>query len=260
MANAVLSWVNLVDASATVLSASNTAGDLSAANLSDTIVGRRWRTTDTAGFGQADFGAAVTIGIVALLFCRDTPMPTATETIRHRFDLVTPGTGTVLDSGAIATGVRAGYGYHVYVPASPIVARYWRFTYAMPSLTYVDTGRAWAGAKFQPVRNLDFGHDETWGDLSIVTASLRSGAEFVDARARRRAWRIAFNWMTAADKDSMQEMLRVAGLGGQVLAVRDPASTDIGRDAMLGRIAEPVALARPGPVQYSAPITIRETL
>ena len=71
-----LSWVNHVDDSATVLTADVTAGDLSISNVADSIIGRRHRTTTLTSYGQADFGSDKTVGIICLVFPRDTPIPT----------------------------------------------------------------------------------------------------------------------------------------------------------------------------------------
>jgi len=259
MAKAVLSWINHVDAAATILTASDTAGDLSISNVADAIVGRRHRTTDLTSWGQADFGANKTVGLVVLVFARDQTMPTA-GTIRHQFDPDggTPGTGATHDSTAISTGVIDGYGYHIYKPATAFSARYWRWTYAITGVTFVDLGRAWAGEAWQPTFNIVLGYDDEWGDRSRVVAAERSGAEFVDERAKQRFFAFGLNALSASEKDEIREMQRLVGVSGQIIFIKDPDSP--AKDTVLGRLAASTPIRHSFIPIYSKAFTLRESL
>lgn len=258
-AKIILSWVNHVDIANAVLTASDAAGDLAVANLANPIIGRRWRTTSTTGWAQIDFLGDVEIGVLALRFPRDTTFPTA-GTIRHRLDADggTPGTGAAYDSTAVAIGTADGYGYHVHVPASAQTARYWRFDFAVSGVSYIDVGRAWAGAAWRPTYNIVLGYGDGWDDLSRVSASARSGAEFVDARARQRAYAFALEALDDTERDELREMQRLAGIGGQVLFVKNPSAP--ARETLLGRMAQTTPLLhREMPIHAKA-FTLRESL
>ena len=257
-----LSWVNHVDAAATVLTASNTAGDLSIENVADSIIGRRHRTTVLTAHGQADFITDKTIEMVALIFPRDTTIPTA-GTVTHTFDADggTPGAGVALDSGAVAIGAVDGYGYHVYKPANAVTARYWRWTFNITGVTFIDTGRAWAGEIFQPTFDISFGYGDEWVDLSRVSAARRSGAQYVDERARARVFSFALNALSEAERDEIREFGRIAGRSKQVLFVKDPAAP--AKETVLGRMAQTTPLLRPlvtSTALYSKLFTITESL
>ena len=260
MGRCVLAWDNLVDEA--TLSASGESGDLTASNMANPIVGRRWRGPTNTAWGQADFGSDQTVEIVGLVFPRDSTLMGAAETVQHQFDAHggTPGTGTVHDSGAIASGVRDGYGYHVYVPAAAVTARYWRFTFNAPSLSVIDVGRAWAGPKWQPARNFEFEREDRWDDLSRVVPAVRSGAEYVDPRARQRMMAFELANLSNADRDQAREAARSAGLANQVLFVTDPDSADLGREAILGRLIETRPIRQLHPVVWALSFAIRESL
>ncbi len=239
-----LSWVNLVDEATTTLSTSDSAGDLSISNVADSIIGRRHRTTVLTAWGQADFGSDQTVDIVALIFPRDAPIPLA-GTIQHEFDADggTAGSGVAHDSGAIAIGTADGYGYHVYKPSASVTARYWRWNFNVSGVSFIDTGRAWAGEVFEPEFDIAFGYGDEWGDLSRVSRAARSGAEYVDERARRRSMAFALNALSQAERDEVREMARIAGLSKQLLMVRDPAAP--AKETVLGRVARINPITRP---------------
>lgn len=259
VAKIALSWVNHIDASGVVLSASSTAGNLAVQNVADTIIGRRHRLTSETGWGQADFGANVTIGIVALRFPRDTAFPTS-GTIRHQLDADggTAGSGATYDSTAISIGTADGYGYHVHLLSSPVSARYYRWTFAVSGVSFIDTGRVWAGEAWRPTYNIVFGYADEWADLSRISASERSGAEYVDERPRQRAFAFGLEALSESERNDLREMQRIAGISKQVLFVKDPDSP--AKETVLGRIAssQPI-LHRDLPI-YTKAFTIRESL
>ena len=259
---ALLSWINHVDDAATVLTASHTAGDLAISNVADSIIGRRHRTTTLTAYGQADFGADKIVGTVALVFPRDTAIPVA-GTVQHTFDANggTPGTGAALDSGAVAIGTADGYGYHVYKPTNAVTARYWRWTFNVSGVSFIDTGRAWAGEAWQPAFDIAFGYGDEWADLSRVSSAQRSGAQYVDERARRRLFGFALNALSESERDEIREMQRIAGISKQVLFIKDPASP--AKETVVGRLAQTTPILRPhisSTALYAKLFTVTESL
>jgi len=255
MSNIKISYQNLIDSAA--LSASSSAGDLSIANVADPRVGRRWRVMSPGGWAQADFGANVSLDTIALAFPRDVPL--ATGTVQHQFDADggTPGAGAVYDSTAINLGLVAGYGIHVLQLPAPISARYWRWTYALTS-AYADTGRAWAGTSWQPAANFSYGAGDEWDDLSSVSISKRSGAEFVDAKPRQRSMAFSLDFMLDADMQVSRELQRICGLSSQVLVIKDPTSAS--KESLIGRLSKINPITNPNFSIYAHPYQVRESL
>lgn len=255
--NVIFSYQNLVDSAATQLTASSSVGNNSISNVADPRVGKRWRVLSPGGYGQADFRANKNIDIVVLVFPRDTTL--AKGTVQHQFDADggTPGTGAVLDSGAVDIGLVDGYGYHIYRPSSTISARYWRWTYALTT-AYADTGRAWAGTVWQPACNFIYGASDQWDDLSAVSISRRSGAEFVDVKPKQRGISFALDFMLDADRQIARELQRVSGLSGQVLVIKDP--TNAPKETVLGRFGKINPILDANFSIFSQPYQVRESL
>lgn len=256
MAIAALSWVNHVDSA--VMTASDTAGDLAASNVANPIIGRRWRTTDLTAFMDVDFGADKTVELLLLRFPRDTDIPLS-GTVQHQLDADggTPGTGAAYDSGAVSIGTADGYGYHVHLPTST-TARYWRWTFNITGISWIDVGRAWAGEIYQPTRSISFGYGDEWSDLSRPAISDRSGAEFVDERSRQRVFAFSFDSLETADRDEFRELGRISGLSKQVVFVKDPTSP--AKETILGRLAQTTPLVHRELPIHSKAFVIRESL
>lgn len=237
MANGVLSWVNLADSG--TMSAGSAVATLPVNNLQDTVVQKVWRSNaSTNTYVQVDLGSAQTVGVICLAGLNIA----ATDTIAIALDVTTPGAGAVLSVAAAASNVVAGHGLWVYVLATSLSARYVRLTINAPSLVgtpgYIQAGRLWVGAAWQPGRNFGYGWGQNWTDGSQIDTAPRSGAEYVNLGPKRRFVSFSFDGLTEAEaRTYAREMDRVAGASGQVLFVPDPASAYIQGDSVLGRIS-----------------------
>jgi hypothetical protein len=234
MALPVLGVVNHVDRSGTVLTASGTTGDLTASNMANPIVGRRWRTSSLTAYCTVDFGSDVDIAVMALRFPRDTTFPTS-GTVQHQLDPDggSAGSGATYDSGAVSINTTDGYGYHVIVPGAEYSARYWRFTFNVSGVSFLDVGRAWAGPVYRSTYGLAFGDTDTWLDPSLLQTGARSGAEYVDALPVRRILRDGFVAVTNLERSEVREIARQAGASSQVLFTRDADA--VSTETVIGR-------------------------
>jgi hypothetical protein len=274
---ALLSWVNWCDRAGTVITGSTQAGSLGPTRLADPQVRSRWRSAAGVTTPQLDmdFGTSREVGIIALAQPDDAGgvnadgeargVMASTDTVRHRLDVTTAGAGAVLDTTAIAGGWRAGYGMHVYQPASPLTARYWRCSLDAASLAsvpgFVDLGRAWAGPAWQPTRgNLAYGFGEAWADGAEVQRNARSGLEFVDFGPRQRVLTFAFNFLNKADGAQIRELQRIAGLSRQVLFVPFPDGTDEDAAPIIGRLTEVQPITVPSYARCAVAFQIRQSL
>lgn len=257
-AKILLSWVNHVDTLGVTFSASQEAGDNSATNLASPIIGRRWRTTVTFPHVDIDLGSNKTIGVLALRFPRDTETFSDVVSIRHDLDAEggTPGTGAVY-SDIVNSNVTDDYGYHAHVLSSAQTARYWRVTLASNS-DFTDIGRAWAGEAWRPTFNIGLGYEDTWADLSRVSASNRSGAEFVDERARQRLFAFGLNALSESERDEIREMQRIVGISKQVLFVKDPDAFSL--ETIIGRLGRTTPIRHAEIPIHTKAFEIRESL
>ena len=255
----LLSWVNHVDLAAAAITASQETGNLSISNVASSIIGRRWRTTELTGWGQVDFGTDQEVGVLALRFPRDTPFPVA-GTISHQLDADggTPGAGAAYAALTQPIGTTEGYGYHVHLPTTAITARYWRFTFAVTGVSFIDVGRAWAGPAWRPTFNIALGYQDGWSDLSRISSSTRSGAEFVDVRARQRAFTFGLEALSDTERDELREMGRLTGISQQLLFVKDPDTPTM--ETVLGRMSGTTPIRHRNIPIHQKAFSIRESL
>lgn len=258
-AKILLSWENHVDGTTAILTASQSAGDGAVSNLANPVVGRRWRTTDMAAYVDIDFGADKTVDVLALVFPRDSAFP-GLGSLSHTLDPDggTPGAGAAWSSGAVAIGLVAGYGYHVQMPPASVTARYWRFAFNTVGVPVIDVGRAWAGSGFRPEYNISYGYEDRWDDLSRVSASARSGAEFVDSRARQRSYAFGLDAVTDSEKSTVREFARITGISSQVLFVKDPDNP--ATETLLGRMVQSTPIRHANIGIHQKAFALRESL
>lgn len=259
MTNITISYINRADAG--TVTASDAVTGLAADNVQTPVVAKRWRVTSTTPWLEVDFGSAVEIGALALVFPRDTSFPTGADTVRHRLSAVAAGDGELLDTGAQAIGTVEGYGVHVHLLSAAVDAQYWRVDLSAPSLStqgFIDLGRAWAGPAWVPELNMDYGWRRAWADSSALAEAEKSGAQYVRAGAQRRTVEVAFGFMTEDDAEEAEEMQRLAGLNGQALVIPKPDKA--GRTALVGRMRQVVPIGQPHFDRYATGIRIEESL
>lgn len=257
MANIWLSWFNWVDAASATLTADVEAGDLVAENLRERQGYKVWRS-DGLSTGATDAGLSVDFGRVrevealAVMFPRSND-PTlydepedfaASDTIRHRLSAVSAGAGELYDSGAVASGVLAGYGYHVVRLNAAVNARYWRIdldAISRADLGYVDVARVWAGPVWAPAIGFSFGDGYGWGSDSSVSRASRGVAEFVDNIEPLRTWSMALDGLSDEEREELLEFERRVTTGAQFLIARSDVSS--GKGEMLARQQQSLGLS-----------------
>jgi hypothetical protein len=301
--NCLLSWVNHLDSAATVVSSSSSVTGLGPERLKDPQVRRRMRTAVgvTSPTLNIDLGATKEVGVMAVLQPDDpgyidadgSPVGymAATDTIRHRLDATTAGTGALYDSlyyrdaaytGATldlnftaqsyreyqndtSSGIVAGYGLSAHVLPTAVQARYWQADIAATSLAttpgYLDLGRLWIGPAWRPTRNFAYEWTDEWEDLSTVTGVQRSGLEFVDKGPKRRVLTFGLKALTEPEaKVTVKELGRIAGISGQVLFIQEPDGPYEGYEAIIGRLVEVSPITQPNFAMYERVFQIRQSL
>lgn len=248
-----------VSAPVTVITATAQTQQSPAVNVATPLIGERWRSPVLDPVLTVDFGGDRAVGLLLLRFPRDVPLPGGT--LRHRLDPAsgTAGDGAAHDSGPIPIGAVEGYGYHAVVLPVPVSARWWTVEIDATGVAHVDIGRAWAAPFWRPGIGPAWGLGESWADISSIVSNDRSGAEFVDLRARVRTLEWTLAAISDAERQAARELTRVAGVSRQVVAMIRPAS-DPARETVLGRLADqtPLAWSRFG--LNSKRFTLRESV
>jgi hypothetical protein len=273
---ALLSWINWLDRAGVGISSSSAAGDLVAGRLATPQLRAFWRTvpgvvTPTL---TVDLGATREVGVIALAqpdtaggvdadgFPRG--LMATTDTVRHRLDVLTPGDGALLDTGAIAGGWAARVGMHAHVPAAPINARHWVCDLNAASLAgvpgWIDLGRAWIGPAWVPSLNFAYGWSRRAADGGTVRQNPRSGLEFPDRAFRQRVLGFAFNLLSAADEQRLAELQDIAGSTRQILFLADPAKPEESRNWALGYLTQVQPITNPYFRRFAVAFEIRHSL
>ena len=256
MTNCLLSTVNRADAA--TLTTDSEVTTLPVANLQEPARQVVWRSAASACYLQADLGAAVALDAVALAGLN----LAAADTIRLRLSAVSAGAGELLDTGAVASGVVAGYGTWLYVAAATIVARYLRLDFAVAApLAYVQAGRLWAGPAVTPSANYDYGAEDAIADLSQVRRGVRSGRRFVDVGPKIRSFAFVLSNLNAAEgRQTVKDMLLAAGTSQQVLFVPQPDGAYAARETYLGTIEDLRPITHRAHPVRSLPLRVVEDL
>jgi hypothetical protein len=228
----LLSYINLVD-TGTVTAASESS-TLPSTNLKDKRVSKPWRALATTTSVSCDFGSAVAVRVVAMLGCN----LSSTDTWRIRLSAVSAGAGELLDTGAIASGVQAGYEQAVYLLAASVNARYLKIDIVATSRASIgtfDVGRLWAGSVWAPTIGIVIPWDEGWVDLSEAPRARRSGVRFNDEGAQYRTMNVSFEDLSDAERLTALAIDQAVGKQDQVLFIPDSTAA-LATSAIMGRM------------------------
>ena len=126
---------------------------------------------------------------------------------------------------------------------------------------YVQVGRMFCADGWQPTRNMAYGSSLAWEDPSEVQEAL-SGAEYFNARSKRRVARFGLESMTEDDAMSRaSDIQRRMGITQEVLFAWDADDTVHAlRRQFLGRLRTLSPIENPGPDRWRAPFEIKELL
>ena len=260
MGNAALSYINRIETA--TLSASSDVASMPVTNLATAHRAEKWRSgTGNAVFIDADFGAALEIGVIGIFGSN----LTATGQWRLRLSATGIGTGELLDTGLVAAGVVPGYGQALHFPATPIAARWLRVDLSDAAIAamadgYHEAGILWAGPAFRPERNFDFDAADGWIDPS-ERSEARGGQLYVDLRDKKRIDGFRLSWLTETEKfEQIMELDRLRGVSGNLLWCRNPGSVYQNRQAICGTLRDFGEIGHPRVGRYGRAFRIEERL
>jgi hypothetical protein len=110
------------------------------------------------------------------------------------------------------------------------------------------------------LHNFAYGQQETVIDQSTVTET-RGGQEYLTVGPQRRRHDFTLPWLTEAEKyNAVLEIDRLAGVRGNVLWIPNPASVYLNKQAIFGRLATLLPVARQNVRYHAKNYTITERL
>ena len=285
MANAIIAYGNRIDEA--TLSGGSWLASLPVANLQDRRIGKVARSdgaTEAATQFDIDFGQARLLRVFALVghniqtagqyrfrFSNDDTFATtvADSDWTDVWPIVYPAESLPWESASFWTGRYSDEeieGYNAttaWIADAPFSARYARIEISDETNTdgYIEAGRVFAGAGWQPTRNMIYGASLGFLDRTVVQEAT-SGAEYFDARRNPRVAR--FNLDGISDDSAMAyafEMQRQLGTSGEVLFIWNPGDTTHAiRRQFLGRFRTLSAIENAGPDRWRAPFEVKELL
>lgn len=236
MSNAAIGWNNGIITGA--LTAGSEAAGLSVANLQDDrgSAATAWQTAAgvTTTTLQIDAGASTTWRV---LYLGRTNL-TSAATVRWRIGNSAGGASASYDSGVISAGVVSGFGQSVHVAPTDQAGRYvyLNLVDAANPDGFLNVALAFAGAVWQPAINFDVGTAIGQDDRTDEVVTL-GGQEYPAPRWQRRRWDVVFQTLNSSDVwPSVMALDSYARRGGNLLLLPDPASADLGREALFGRM------------------------
>lgn len=237
------SSVNFVDDAGAIIVASDEVSTLPALNITSQVVQKVWRALTPTPTLDIDLGVARGLDALGLFGLS----MIAGDTVRHKLSNVSQGATDILDTGAINCGVIDGYFQHVYLPNATLTARYWTIVFSAASrvaLGYMNVGRAWAGALWEPDINFSYGWNWGWVDTADVPRAKRSGVAFPSEGATYRKMSVNYEQMTETESNEAAEVDRLCGRHQQVLFIPD-RSGDLFRGPILGRLSDTSLIKQP---------------
>jgi hypothetical protein len=149
-----------------------------------------------------------------------------------------------------------------YVPNAVASARYYQIEFFDSTNTdgYVELGRIFVGAIYQPELNMNLGAsigDET---NTIVDVAL-SGAEFFDKRTSSRVAQFTLDHLTYNESIINGDIMKISGTDAEVLYIYDDNTPlDLHRRAFLGRLRALSPISQPYNTRYQTTYEIKELL
>lgn len=257
MARCVVGWGDRV--STGTVTATTSVVTLPASNLKTPRLKEVWRSSASGPARLVvDFGRINTIGWVAL---GATTMTSAgTYRLRASTTDATATSSLSLDSGTLPSGVDSTYRYLVYIAAADFTARYLGLDLTDATLPYHEAGRWWAGPLYRP--SVNYAKDPDWQlESKSLVGEAEDGSEYAQKRFKRRGFRILLPGITQAERDTYVEPISMeSDVTEDVMLCLDPASANLGRQTVIGRPREAVAIPRASHDRYTARFTVFERL
>ena len=125
---------------------------------------------------------------------------------------------------------------------------------------YVQLGRVFLGAIYQPFYNMDLGASIGYESGTLIDEAL-SGAEYFDRRQSFRVARFNLNHLTNEEAILNNDIQKISGTDAEVLFVYDPSdAVNLHRRSFLGRIRTLSPIEQPYATRFATSYEIKELL
>jgi hypothetical protein len=284
MSNTIIGYQNRIDA-ATFAAYGSWSTTLPLTNIKTRSLSRKARSTNAANSStklRFSLDSARVIGSVAIVnhnMQKD-------ATWRYRVYSDSGYSTMVYDSGTINVWPLMPYGSYewedenfwdlqlsdeeialftktlTYVPDTIASAQYYQIEFFDSTNTdgYVELGRIFVGAIYQPTLNMNLGAsigDET---NTVVDVAL-SGAEFFDRRTSYRVAQFTLDHLTYNESIINGDIIKISGVDAEVVYIYDDnTALDLHRRAFLGRLRALSPISQPYNTRYQTTYEIKELL
>jgi hypothetical protein len=284
MSNTIIGYQNRIDA-ATFAAYGSWSTTLPLTNIKTRSLSRKARSTNAANSStklRFSLDSARVIGSVAIVnhnMQKD-------ATWRYRVYSDSGYSTLVYDSGTINVWPLMPYGSYewedenfwdlqlsdeeialftktlTYVPNTIASAQYYQIEFFDSTNTdgYVELGRIFVGAIYQPTLNMNLGAsigDET---NTVVDVAL-SGAEFFDRRTSYRVAQFTLDHLTYNESIINGDIIKISGVDAEVVYIYDDnTALDLHRRAFLGRLRALSPISQPYNTRYQTTYEIKELL
>lgn len=257
--NAAAAYINLLDAAATVVSATSAQILTPPSLLLDPHVSRHWR-----GAGGISDDVIIDLGSmqsVDTIYGMGSNLSAAGATrLRISSADSTGVAGDVYDSSALTGLVDPNYGYAPFLLPSPVSGRYLRLGFSDASLSAIELGRMFIGLRTQFTYNFDYGWSIQRVDRSTRTKT-RAGQTQVFRDNAYRTFDLPMNFVAPADRYGLIEAMDIAcGQNTDILMITDPMSSNLGRDSIWGLVSDLTAIIQPNLAVFTKDYKIEERL
>jgi hypothetical protein len=150
----------------------------------------------------------------------------------------------------------------IHVPTSAVSEQYYQiefFDTANPD-GYVEFGRIFVGAIYQPYINMTLGAGIGYENRTMIDEAM-SGAEYFDRRNAPRVARFTLDHLTNEEAILNNDIQKISGTDQEVLYIYDPSDAlNLHRRAFLGRLRTLSPIDQPYATRFQTGYEIKELL
>lgn len=150
----------------------------------------------------------------------------------------------------------------IHIPSQSVSEQYYQIEFFDTSNPdgYVELGRIFIGANYQPIINMSLGASIGYESTTLIDQAM-SGAEYFDRRNSARVARFTLNNLTDEEAILNNDIQKISGTDQEVLYIYDPSDTvNLSRRAFLGRIRALSAIEQPYTTRFQTGYEIKELL
>ncbi|SHJ31249.1 hypothetical protein SAMN02745194_02282 [Roseomonas rosea] len=255
---AVISWVNALERSGAVMSATSEAGGLGVRSVLSPTIAEVWRSNEGGAAThriEIDLAAHLPLRLFAFAAPRDGVRPGAGATWRVRVSNGSMGASEALNSGVLQADGPTGTA--AYLGPAGVTGRYVQFSfYGVAGDPYWQIGRLWAGDTLLVESGIAMGWQRGAVDTGSSERSPLSGVRNTQRGAVARRLDFSFPRLTPAEAEALDQIALDVGTTGQAFV----SPFDGNKPAMFGRFTSPPDPAQVRHQRFSARITFEEDL